>query len=116
MNAKLKGLIGSPSSRHQKSLIQVGAPPAGFLQILTLQWPSHLLRIWRFRKEGVFSLRSGKGDRLPRFFSEADAVSSIFTTCRPFSPLLRGWLPFSMQSRKCWHSILSGSSCLSLSR
>src|SRR5207249_1602197 len=48
----------------------------------------------------------------PLRFKDADAASSILTSSRPRRPLVRGVLPLRIQSRKCWHSTLRGSSCL----
>src|SRR5256885_5105641 len=48
----------------------------------------------------------------PLRFKDADAASSISTSSRPLRPLVSGILSLRIQSRKCWHSTLSGSSCL----
>jgi len=55
---------------------------------------------------------SGRSMGAPFFFKDSDDASRIWTTSRPAVPDVSGVFPCLMQSRKCWHSVFSGSSCL----
>src|ERR1039458_4620439 len=48
----------------------------------------------------------------PPLCNDADEASKILTSSVPRVPQLTGVVPVRMQLRKCWHSVLSGSSCL----
>lgn len=59
-----------------------------------------------------FSVSDGRVMETPFCFNDLDDASSMRTTSAPFEPQVRGARSFRILSRKCWHSFLSGSSCL----
>src|SRR6185503_4984052 len=61
-----------------------------------------------FRKNLVWPVNSTGA---PRCFNDSEEASRIRTNSNPCWPLESGRAPWAMQSRKCWHSIFSGSSC-----
>src|ERR1035438_1422975 len=48
----------------------------------------------------------------PPRFRDSDDASKMRTISSPRLPSVNGVAPFWMQSRKCWHSVFNGSSCL----
>jgi len=73
----------------------------------------------RLRWAGASSWKAERGawEKLtgaPWDFRDWEEASRMRTRLRPLLPSLRGVESFWMQSKKCWHSTLRGSSCLIL--
>ena len=84
-----------------------------------LRWLSRLSRLSRLRWAGGSGWKADREawEKLmgaPWDFRDWEEASRMRTRLRPLLPSLRGVESFWMQSKKCWHSTLRGSSCLIL--